>query len=98
MLLPGVHIPEIDTKLWDKLVHFLSYGIFTFLLLKGFYKMPEIKNYFLITAVISIGYGSMLELSQSLVPGRGVDILDLTANTLGSIASLIIFPFIGKGE
>ncbi|MGK7390917.1 MAG: VanZ family protein [Candidatus Cyclobacteriaceae bacterium M2_1C_046] len=96
--MPGVHVPDVGSNLWDKLVHFMAYAIFTFLLLKGFYEMPEIKNYLLITAVISLGYGASLEFLQALVPGRGVDILDLTANTLGCIASLVIFPFIGKRD
>lgn len=96
MLIPGANLPAVDEKSWDKAVHFLCYGVFTFLLLKGFYKSPEVKNYFFLTAVISIGYGLMLELFQSLVPDRGVDLFDILANTLGSLAAMAIFPYIGK--
>lgn len=98
MLIPSVHIPDVDTNVWDKLVHFIAYAIFTFLILKGIYEIPEIKNYLFVSAVISIGYGASLEFLQALVPGRGVDILDLIANTTGCIVSLVIFPFIGKEE
>ena len=96
MLIPGANLPEVSVKIWDKLIHFICYAVFSFLLLKGFYISSRIKNYFLLTAVISIGYGTVLELFQSLVPDRGVDIYDIAANTLGCIAAMIIFPYLGK--
>lgn len=98
MLLPGIHVPDVDINYWDKFIHVLCYAIFTFFLLKGFFKMSGIKNYFLITAVISIGYGTVLELFQSLIPGRAMDIYDLIANIFGCIVVLAIFPFVHKIE
>lgn len=96
MLMPGAHVPQIGIKGWDKVVHFFSYAIFTFLLLKGLYKSYKIKNYFLLAAVISIGYGLVLELCQSFIPDRGVDVLDVIANTSGCLVALLIFPYIGR--
>ena len=96
MLLPGSNLPSVEVPSIDKAVHFVSYAVFTLLLLKGFYINHEIKNYFLLSAVISIGYGLVLELLQAVVPHRGVDMIDILANILGALAAMAIFPYIGK--
>lgn len=96
MLMPGKNVPQVSVEYFDKIVHLMSYAVLTWLLLKGLRGRKLLKNYFVITAVISIGYGIALELSQGFIPERSVDAADIIANTAGTVISLTIFPYVNK--
>ncbi len=49
----------------------------------------------LVTIIISIGYGIIIEFFQKYVPGRDPDILDVLADSLGALFG-IIMVFIKK--
>jgi len=97
---PGVQLP---TSLWDfvvvdKVGHFVFYGILTYLIAFGFYKM---KNQFIpkkalfISLIISSIYGICLEFMQyTFFPNRYFEILDIIANIGGSLIGILFFKYI----
>lgn len=97
-LIPSDNIPL--PKKWnewdlDNFVHAFIFAVLTFLLIKGF-KDSVKKNYFkkydsLISIVISIIYGIILELIQIGIPGRGFEFTDIISNSIGSLAGFGFF-------
>ena len=71
----------------DKLVHFLEYSVFGFLLVRAIYG-SDIKTSrkiaILIAFLIGSLYGITDELHQSVVPGRFATISDFIFDSLGS--------------
>ena len=92
----SINLPESfwDFISMDKLGHFGIYGIFTFLLLKGFQKsdlkLEQKDVYFALT--ISILYGIGMEVMQyTFFPGRYFENLDIIANIIGSFTGLLFY-------
>ena len=82
----------------DKVGHLVFYGILTFLIAYGFYK---VKNQFInkktlfIALIISSVYGICMEIMQySFFPNRYFEILDIIANISGSIVGILFFKYI----
>jgi VanZ family protein len=72
----------------DKVLHFIEYSIFSFLLFLTFFTSRKEffkKNVFLLSSIIGIVYGFSDEIHQKFVPGRSCDILDFLADCLGII-------------
>lgn len=100
--LPGKDIP--DMSLWslltpDKVFHSVIFGIFVLLLIIGFTKQHSfIYLYYHAksTAVVSgVLYGGITELLQMVVfTDRTADIMDFTANAIGSCFGLVVFYII----
>jgi len=82
----------------DKVGHFVFYGILTFLIAYGFYKIQNqfiSKKMLFISLIISSVYGICLEIMQySLFPNRYFEILDIIANISGSIVGILFFKYI----
>lgn len=76
-LLPVSSLPE--TGVWDKLEHLAAYG---WLVVPGLWAFPQKQNVPRLVAGV-IFYGIMLEVLQSLVPGRHPSFTDIIANSLG---------------
>jgi VanZ family protein len=85
-LLPGNSAPMLflaRAGINDKLMHFAAYTllavipVFAFRLRTG-----------LVCAVSMIALGVALEFAQRLVPGRGYEVADMLANTLGVLAGV----------
>ncbi|KYG81847.1 hypothetical protein MB14_00175 [Roseivirga ehrenbergii] len=95
MLLPQDSFPESKLLSYDKLAHLGVFGILSFLVLLGKRNRKDkarLENKYLIRSLtICIVYGLVLELLQSVVPGRMTDIYDLLANTIGAIAGVVVF-------
>lgn len=64
---------------FDKLAHFVTYGIFAILA----HSMHLSARHFVLVCIGIVGYGGLLEVAQSFVPGREMSALDLFANALG---------------
>jgi len=102
--IPSNHIPDfpfLEQFHLDKIVHFSIFFIFTILLIRSFSILNKylfIKNNAVIAALIlSIIYGSLLEYLQGFsFIGRTRDILDLTANIIGSISGIPFLKFLKK--
>jgi len=90
--LPAETLPE--TGVGDKIEHLTAYfilSIFISLLLLFQNKYMIIKKYFLLSAfVLCLLYGSIDEIHQLFIPGRQCDIIDLTADTIGIAAGIIL--------
>jgi VanZ family protein len=64
---------------FDKVAHFLTYGIFAVLALR----LNLSGRRFMCVCIGIVVYSGLLEVAQSFVPGRAMSALDLLANTLG---------------
>ena len=82
----------------DKVGHLVFYGILTFLIAYGFYKVKNqfINKKMLFNAlIISAVYGISMEIMQySFFPNRYFEILDIIANISGSIVGILFFKYI----
>jgi glycopeptide antibiotics resistance protein len=94
---PYLNIPNLD-----KIVHFLMYSFFSFLLLQGLLRYKPAGNHelFLIIAVITSSvYGCLMELAQlKIFTSREGDIIDLVYNIAGVMAGLLIYELFCQSE
>lgn len=70
----------------DKVLHFLEYACFAFLLYQSFSHasgVRTIRRAAILTAVIAAAYGGALELMQAYLPYRDCNALDFMANCAG---------------
>ena len=98
-VLPGNTLP--DVSFWsllsfDKVVHAFMFATLTILLIVGFIKQQTlpILHYkaLIIVPIACIGYGGVLEVvQQSLISGRSGEIIDLVADSIGSLFGVAWF-------
>ena len=103
-LTPGSSMPE--TNLWeelisfDKIVHFAIFSMLVLLMIVGFTKQYTYeklrKNAVLASLSISVAYGILIELIQIPIPGRGLEIMDIVANTIGCFLGYAVFYLVYK--
>lgn len=96
-LMPGKNLPEVpwDIANPDKLAHAFVYLSLTFLIAWGFYQKKQLNRKTIFLALfISIFYGILLEIVQyGFFPDRYFELLDIIANIIGSILSLVLIKF-----
>ena len=76
----------------DKVIHFLTYGIYAFLCLVALSNkilLLKLFHYFLGLA-LSVSYGVFNEIYQNFIPEREFSLGDILANSLGIITFLIL--------
>jgi len=92
--------PPLAFKWGDKVLHFIEYGIFSFLLFLAFFTSGKEffkKNAFLLSSLVGIAYGLSDEIHQKFVPGRNCDPFDFLADCLGIIVvQIVIFIYLKK--
>jgi glycopeptide antibiotics resistance protein len=93
---PGEQLPPSPFLDFDKLVHLAIFGVFQLLLLRGFLRQQNFpilqKNYVIISLMMSVGYGLLMEVLQGYVfRNRSFDVFDAAANTLGIILSTLVW-------
>jgi len=88
--------PEVGVEQYfygqDKVIHFLTYGIHTFLCLAALSDkilLLKLFHYFL-ALVFSVSYGIFNEIYQYFIPEREFSLGDILANSLGIITFLIL--------
>ncbi|MCG2762246.1 MAG: VanZ family protein, partial [Candidatus Atribacteria bacterium] len=88
--------PEVGVEQYfygqDKVMHFVVYGIHTFLcLLTLCDKIPLLKliQYF-VALILSVSYGIFNEIYQYFIPEREFSFGDILANSLGIMTFLIL--------
>ena len=69
----------VSIESWDKMAHFLTYGLFAVL---GFGLVTTRRAYLFVCLGIVL-YSGLMELGQSFVPGRYMSAYDQLANVLG---------------
>jgi VanZ family protein len=83
-----------DVRFLDKFLHFGAYGLLGILFFRAFETLP-LKNFKNLLILISIGsatlYGISDEIHQYFVPSRQADIMDVIANTIGSICGVYFY-------
>ena len=73
----------------DKLIHYMIYSIFS-LLVYNTAKVYNLKKSLIITVVLTISFGIIIELCQSiLTTNRNFELLDIFANVLGTLTIAI---------
>ncbi len=90
---PGLkHIP--DVRFLDKFLHFGAYGLLGILFFRAYETLPLKANKTLLI-LMSVGsatlYGLSDEIHQYFVPFRNADIMDVVANTIGSICGVYLY-------
>lgn len=89
--LPGNEIPNIRLPLADKWVHFILFGIFSFLWLCA-YPGRMLKFSFLIL-LASIAVGWIVEMIQGQLTflGRSQDNMDTIADSIGGLIGIVVY-------
>lgn len=81
-LLPASTLPPV--QLWDKLEHFIAYGL---LAAAGGIGYPEWRSRTRIVLFL-LALGVAIEFAQGSVPGRESNALDMLANTFGVVIGI----------
>jgi VanZ family protein len=96
--LPGKDLPKTGVN--DKIEHLTAYFFLSILLsLTLFFqnKYYKMKKYFAVFSGLIIGlYAALDEIHQLFVPGRDCDILDWTADMIGTSIGILIIIFLIK--
>lgn len=75
--------------LLDKVVHAVLFGVLAWLAFRSFDALG-LSRTGLLAALVASAYGAILDLAQSLVPGRATEGLDMIADTVGAICGAIM--------
>ncbi len=86
-------LPKTDVPSADKIVHTIMYLGITMILIfdQTSYlrkKITKLQSYF--AFLFPIGFGSLMEIIQHILPWRSGSIYDFIANTLGVIIAILI--------
>lgn len=102
LAMPGSDVPRLSFLSFlpmDKIVHFILFAVFSFLLSIGFlrqYSFPRIRfNSIIIAFCISVIYGGVMEYLQGTVfEDRTSDWIDFVMNLCGTIGGLCTFAIL----
>ncbi|MDX1708667.1 MAG: VanZ family protein [Desulfobacterales bacterium] len=90
---PGLEkIP--DVRFLDKFLHFFAYGLLGVLFYRAYETLPlkKFKNLMIFFSIASATlYGISDEIHQYYVPSRHADLMDVIANTIGSICGVYLY-------
>ena len=85
---------------FDKLAHLGVFAVLSFFMIIGFtkqFKYPKLQTSPVkYSLIISIFYGSILELGQAIVPERYANLYDLSFNLIGVLLGYGLFLLIYK--
>jgi len=87
-----ISLPDIGIDWFDKIVHFIVFGLLALLTLRGLKHAnnPVIQNYFAWIGILTcIIFGGTDEIHQLFVPGRFGSVSDWIADILG----IVVFSF-----
>jgi VanZ family protein len=76
---------------WDKLQHFVEYGVLAVLLTWGLWRAGmAVSSSWIWAAVVGSAYGLTDEVHQAFVPNRSADPHDWLADTAGALAGALL--------
>jgi len=76
----------------DKVIHFLMYGGLSFFLVPVFVRNNSYRKSYVVSFVLSIVFGALLEVLQSVInTQRSAELLDFFANLLGSGSGILFY-------
>jgi len=94
---PNLKVPEVDFWAVDKVVHFLEYAGFAFLIFRSVSRSRWGRrgcSAFWTSLALLAGVALTDELWQSFVPGRVSDPLDYLADVLGGAVAVVVLSFV----
>jgi len=91
---PGKSVPNIVSLSWDKLLHFIEYGILGVLGYRAYHRHPNFNIYLL--CLFGILFGCIDESWQKMIPGRFSSHYDVIADGIGVIFGALTSHFIRK--
>jgi VanZ family protein len=99
---PGNQVPDvplINIPHLDKIVHFILFFVLALVLLFELNKIrlerKPLLNAYLWSALVSIGYGVLIEALQHYVfVSRSASFWDVLANSLGVLFAILIFRYV----
>lgn len=81
---PGEDFPEAAWLAHDKMIHFVEYGLFGFLVAGAVNtRVTASGRIFLITLLLAGLFGMLDETYQSIIPGRDSSVYDWIADVIG---------------
>ena len=86
--IPGAHIPRVNVPNLDKVVHFVFYGVFAWLLLPALHGRRG-QRIAMVLAFIAV-FAALDEFHQKFIPGRSMDVEDWVADMSGAATALVI--------
>ncbi len=75
----------------DKMLHFLVFGFFAWLLCYGYYKAGKEPIPYAKVFLLSISYGILIETWQFFIPFRKFDFRDMVYDVLGIVVFVLLF-------
>ena len=88
--------PNLGSSFDDKIYHFLAYFVFA-LLVFNYCNAKQMQHAILISAIVVILYGIIIEVLQNLVTSyRTLDVYDAVANSLGVLFATVVLKFRNK--
>jgi VanZ family protein len=91
-----ISLPDIGIDWFDKIVHFIVFGILAVLTLRGLKHAdnPLIQNHFVWISILAcIVFGGIDEIHQLFVPGRFGSVSDWIADILGIAGFSFVYLF-----
>ncbi len=91
--IPNLRLPQVNLADFDKVIHFLEYAIFAFLIFRSIYNIsPKItlKLTMLFSALFLSFFALMDEIFQIFIPGRHSELLDFLTDIGGSLIVLTL--------
>ena len=87
--IPGTSYPAVTILTYDKVIHFIEYAGFSFILARA---RPDQVSLMAIALFASL-FGMGDELYQMMVPGRDSSLLDWIADSTGAVAGVYLYGF-----
>lgn len=93
ILLPGDELPRFVHRLahLDKIIHGALFAILSFLMCIALWKKIKKNSLGVVTILGATTYGVVLEITQSIIPKRSLDINDIIANFAGVLLGYLFF-------
>jgi len=90
-------VPELTTRVWDKILHAIEYGGLAVLFCRAMVGegVGWLLSVILALAATSV-YGASDEWHQAFVPLRSSDVHDWIADTLGGAVGVAIYSVVGS--
>ena len=95
---PGSAVPDVGISAADKMVHLLLYGILGALVTRALGDTAHPGRAIVIVTLAVSLFGALDELHQVLIPGRGADLLDWLADTVGGFTGAVAVAAVGRGR
>ena len=80
---------EVIEGFWDKQNHFIAFFVLTILLSLAYSHLTAIKKFGLLVLM-----GFQIEIMQYFIPGRFFSLLDIVADSIGIVVSIVIWRMV----